>query len=664
MFFYLEYLLPANLKALYQKHRSAFDAALKCPPTQTALLWQSAIPDLLKPYLALKWGAEKPEGGLQCWLSAPEPYQKPLEAAMQQTAERWQHNAPLFAPYILARLDAGHPLSPELAAVTVQLLKFNLESNLFWEIQKKTGTELKELLNQSVISERSPGHRATISTVLAKLGWGNFTLESGDSDLSEQVRWLQKLWMETRHPDVAAKLFAIGACQPPPPALKKPTEREAWVRQALQTADPAIVSAVFAMPWPARWQDAASRIKMLAAFPPDPRIAKAMLDFLKNPPYAAPGLGRSCLQAMQLLVNSQDPATRSEAMALTVPFRNRVTFNDRPLNWREALKKGRGVMPLSVEQAQGLDDLKIPAGQTRSIESLKEEILKNPDAMEPRLVLGDLLVEAGDPYGEFIQLQCARAMGGGTPQSLRKEKALWNTHRALWTREPVGLVPDEAVFERGFYAEATVKAGVDPVPVLSHPLASTLHTLTVPGAASAEACVTLLKLPTLSNLKRFYRPLDIRDPIPEVFYRLESIEVSNYSDRNVLVAMKHLKVLGLHNEELLPCARGLQLEELRILYSRGFLRRLPKGFKRLVMVVGELFRPLGTWTFTGDSYERLEISYSVAGTHRLGWQLQYLGGMPDGLKEIRVKKLPEEARQVLEEFLKDVDERGVVVWDR
>jgi uncharacterized protein (TIGR02996 family) len=42
-------------------------------------------------------------------------------------------------------------------------------------------------------------------------------------------------------------------------------------------------------------------------------------------------------------------------------------------------------------------------------EPLFAEVLARPDDEAPRLVLADRLIEAGDPRGEFIQLQCAAA---------------------------------------------------------------------------------------------------------------------------------------------------------------------------------------------------------------------------------------------------------------
>lgn len=64
-----------------------------------------------------------------------------------------------------------------------------------------------------------------------------------------------------------------------------------------------------------------------------------------------------------------------------------------------------------------------------------EAIIAAPDDDGPRLVWADALTERGDPRGEFITLQCARAAGRGGARAgaLRKrEEALLTENRGYW----------------------------------------------------------------------------------------------------------------------------------------------------------------------------------------------------------------------------------------
>ncbi len=85
---------------------------------------------------------------------------------------------------------------------------------------------------------------------------------------------------------------------------------------------------------------------------------------------------------------------------------------------------------------------------------LWERVLENPDDLHPRQVLGDALQEQGDPYGEFITLQCQLAatpadeQGLEQLQMLARCRALFSVHGLHWLgRWPMGKIPD---FERGF----------------------------------------------------------------------------------------------------------------------------------------------------------------------------------------------------------------------
>ena len=84
-------------------------------------------------------------------------------------------------------------------------------------------------------------------------------------------------------------------------------------------------------------------------------------------------------------------------------------------------------------------------------ESLFAAVYADPDRDEPRSVLADHLIELGDPRGEFIALQLARARTGGTPS--QRERALLKAHGAKWTGHLERIfAKTDREFARGFLA--------------------------------------------------------------------------------------------------------------------------------------------------------------------------------------------------------------------
>jgi uncharacterized protein (TIGR02996 family) len=63
-------------------------------------------------------------------------------------------------------------------------------------------------------------------------------------------------------------------------------------------------------------------------------------------------------------------------------------------------------------------------------EELLASIYAAPDDDAPRLVYSDVLLERGDPFGEFIQLQIARA--NGQRDTREREKQLFEQHGLNW----------------------------------------------------------------------------------------------------------------------------------------------------------------------------------------------------------------------------------------
>lgn len=88
--------------------------------------------------------------------------------------------------------------------------------------------------------------------------------------------------------------------------------------------------------------------------------------------------------------------------------------------------------------------------------ALLEEIYADPDADHARSVYADWLIARGDPLGEFIAAQVARAAAGrGEPS--RSERALFEEHWRAWVGPPAEIVaPYKIEFERGLWSACDV----------------------------------------------------------------------------------------------------------------------------------------------------------------------------------------------------------------
>jgi len=110
-----------------------------------------------------------------------------------------------------------------------------------------------------------------------------------------------------------------------------------------------------------------------------------------------------------------------------------------------------------------------------------------------RMVLADRLLEIGDPRGEMIALQLARARTGAAPAP--RERELIAQHGHAWTLPATGCLRSFE-FRRGFLAAAEVDAAVTPAPALvEHRVWSTVEELETRG-------IELLLAPSLRSLRR------------------------------------------------------------------------------------------------------------------------------------------------------------------
>jgi uncharacterized protein (TIGR02996 family) len=166
---------------------------------------------------------------------------------------------------------------------------------------------------------------------------------------------------------------------------------------------------------------------------------------------------------------------------------------------------------------------------------LRAAILAAPDDLAPRLVYADWLLERGDPRGEHIVLQCAKAREGDAHELRRR--ALWQHYGATWLDEDLEYFKVDATrfeYRDGFLH--TVRLRAPELVALGPQLAQhPIHTL----------CVTALpaELPGLED-----------SPVLRTLRRLEL--VNRFDDEPALARLLSSPGLGRLDSLVLDRAAG------------------------------------------------------------------------------------------------------------
>ena len=129
-------------------------------------------------------------------------------------------------------------------------------------------------------------------------------------------------------------------------------------------------------------------------------------------------------------------------------------------------------------------------------------VAEGPGDEGRRRVLGDLLLERGDPRGEFLLVQFLIAENKGSGAIRQRADELWRSHKRAWMAGAGKLLTDVKL-DRGFPVEAKLLAGVTPAiltAALGSPMLATLRRLTS-ASASEGALVEAIASPRLRELR-------------------------------------------------------------------------------------------------------------------------------------------------------------------
>jgi uncharacterized protein (TIGR02996 family) len=150
--------------------------------------------------------------------------------------------------------------------------------------------------------------------------------------------------------------------------------------------------------------------------------------------------------------------------------------------------------------------------------ALFERVAQVPDDDAPRLVMADLLLERGDPRGEFLSLQLAQAAGDSSARTKGRLKILEGRHARGWL--PPGVDAATAEFRRGFLVSATLVGSTNPL----HREWGAIEELHLTRGATGPAPFEVRRLNALRHLAGCLRP------------QLEAL-VRHRPDRLALLAM-------------------------------------------------------------------------------------------------------------------------------
>jgi uncharacterized protein (TIGR02996 family) len=231
-------------------------------------------------------------------------------------------------------------------------------------------------------------------------------------------------------------------------------------------------------------KDAEERVRRIAQWAIDPRASAILVRLIESPPngYRGWNAQRFWRAVVDWIADIKDLRALGELEALATAYREArgSMINEYlPAMLDSAIAQIKRAESAAIDQEWRavLDAIRAPAAD-RSAERLIAQVYREPDDLELRAVLGDLLQAQGDPRGEFIALQLSER----TTRGKKRERELVREHGRAWLGgiEPV-IHKAGVLFEGGFLAKA--RAGIRDSrrseAAVGRPEWATVHTLDV-----------------------------------------------------------------------------------------------------------------------------------------------------------------------------------------
>lgn len=197
--------------------------------------------------------------------------------------------------------------------------------------------------------------------------------------------------------------------------------------------------------------DVAARLKALDGYAEDPAVGDALLELVGTPPWTSDSSKPLWNLVFELASKTKDPRLKEATPTWDVrPLMKRWLSN----GWKRAVAGLPERAELSAARREALDAhagaAKPVSTRNTSEDELLAAIYANPADDTPRQVYADMLLEKGDPRGEFISLQLANA-------DEKKQRALLKAHGKQWLGELAEVLASTYEFRRGFLSKATIK---------------------------------------------------------------------------------------------------------------------------------------------------------------------------------------------------------------
>lgn len=290
-------------------------------------------------------------------------------------------------------------------------------------------------------------------------------MEAG-GDRALALEHLLGVWRSTRAPSIADVIDLLSdelaAKQAPIHAVGSTSGKQMWNRIANEGAPETLSRLLEALP---DNQDRFLRLQTLIADgEPDPRFGTFARRWFEAPPVKGSKRAPFFLHVVELLEKTNDARILDRLRVMTeAEHRSRTIASCGLRAWKplqDLVKHLEGIKVKSLSPADEETLAKIRAklvaatsGRATSADDpapFFARVYADPNDIEARAVLSDLLLQRGDPRGEFIALQLARAESGSARRTSR-EAELEDQWGRLWlgATEPC-IQQGGVVFERGF----------------------------------------------------------------------------------------------------------------------------------------------------------------------------------------------------------------------
>jgi uncharacterized protein (TIGR02996 family) len=387
------------------------------------------------------------------------------------------------------------------------------------------------------------------------------------------IEKLAALWSATRDPLVQRLVEAVHQPADAPEDLtgRGKKAHASWMALAAEApGQPTHLPVLLATLTSGNSHQALERIEAVHHFHRDPRLRMALEQWCVAMPYRTPpGANRFWKRALEILAGVVEPGWDPEPLASRVMTSHGTSYGEKLAGWiRKIAPRPGSIRALEDDERARVEQalLAYPAPETSSagrgsasVPQLLSEIAAHPREDAPRLVLADLLAERGDPRGELIAAQCARAQREGKlladdPSMYHRyasdnryhlgddELALLKEWRGEWLGawlSTIGWVE----FERGFPVLFSLHRRASKLgKLVGDPGLATVEHVRISRDATPPSLPKFLNHPVLANLRTIdgVRPHVVSKLSPERAAQIEALTVVIGEDGDCAALAQHL----------------------------------------------------------------------------------------------------------------------------